>query len=275
MVKTTNPLLISSNTVLNNSYDNYIVDATQQNISITLPVITSDGMNYLFNRIDPSPNSVIISGPNLINGATSGYDLSMGVLAIESYNNVWYIYIYNEGLISGQLFPFSLTAEVLATTGYPAVMSINNTNPPVPIGGLVPAGTGGYFDLTCSPWYVPWDNAVVTRLSYVIGAASVTPLTKTFPMFLRLNLIKISSSTQTLIATGDLPSGNSGATAGSPTGFINTADNLGAASELRSDLDVYIPITRGLYGIEFGYVNATNYIGSIKGFYGAINIVRI
>ena len=62
MVYNSNITEITTSTTLDIGFDVYIVDATSGNITVTLPSITADGLQYKIKRIDNNSNRVTITG---------------------------------------------------------------------------------------------------------------------------------------------------------------------------------------------------------------------
>lgn len=105
MVQTANLANITSDTTLSVLNDFYLVNAVGGNLTITLPPITTNGVDYRLNRIDTSLNSVTVSatGANMIiqnlgvtgttgDGLTGNYSLWPQINAeFTSCNNNWYI----------------------------------------------------------------------------------------------------------------------------------------------------------------------------------------
>lgn len=85
---------INSNTELEEGYDVYLIDATLGNLTITLPVISSDGEDFSMSRVDSTVNSVTVEGTSQnINGFAS-VDLPIQQsLKVVSYLDNWYSYL--------------------------------------------------------------------------------------------------------------------------------------------------------------------------------------
>ena len=94
MVGLSNIAYISSDATVSDFNNVYLVDATKGSSTITLPLITCDGMNYEFTREDTTSNIVTIAAttPNTIyqNTLVSGTVLLMTSIIIQSYQNNWY-----------------------------------------------------------------------------------------------------------------------------------------------------------------------------------------
>jgi hypothetical protein len=94
MVNLTNVVYISSDTTVTDFNNVYLVDATKGSLTITLPLIVCDGMNYNFTREDTTSNAVTIvaEDPNTIyqNTLVSGAVLLMTSIIMQSYQDNWY-----------------------------------------------------------------------------------------------------------------------------------------------------------------------------------------
>lgn len=87
--------LITANTTLSTKNDVYLVNASGGSITITLPNITCDGIQYKIKRTDStSANTVTIqgnSGAQTIDGATSVSILPLTIYEVVSYSSLWYV----------------------------------------------------------------------------------------------------------------------------------------------------------------------------------------
>lgn len=96
MVQLNNITLISNNTTLSSTNNVYIVDATNNDVTATLPLIICDGINFVISRIDSSNKTVSITtqGGSIINylGATASAIslLTQTYMQIVSYRGDWY-----------------------------------------------------------------------------------------------------------------------------------------------------------------------------------------
>ena len=73
-------------------FDTYIVDATNGNVTLTLPNITTDGIYFSFNRVDSSGHTVTVEGNSsqqTIDGNATKSFASGEKDAMVSINNVW------------------------------------------------------------------------------------------------------------------------------------------------------------------------------------------
>lgn len=100
MVQSTNVSYITSDTTLSDLFDFYIVEATGASINITLPTITSDGMNFQLSREDTTNNIVTISTSDtdiihLSNGSTGSSTTLVADASFQSYQGAWYIMFNN------------------------------------------------------------------------------------------------------------------------------------------------------------------------------------
>lgn len=117
MVHSTNISAISSDTTLSNVYDTYLVDASAGNILITLPLITSDGINYFIIRTDNvATNTVTMqtSGGQTLNGSTSIYPNAS--MHYQSYNNAWYSPTLYGTSSGGTVIPYASGTPTSVTT---------------------------------------------------------------------------------------------------------------------------------------------------------------
>lgn len=86
------PTSIQSDVTIDLGYNMFLVNATSNNITITFPAITGDGINLLFNRTDTTTHTVTLNttGSNTIYGSTS---IKSGeVIRYVSYGTTWYSY---------------------------------------------------------------------------------------------------------------------------------------------------------------------------------------
>lgn len=96
MVQLNNIQYLNSSGDLTTFYDFYIIDASNSSLSLNLPLITADGMNFVVVRNDTiASNTVTINSPNLIyvNGNTGSSSIVMeplSSLTLEAYNFNWY-----------------------------------------------------------------------------------------------------------------------------------------------------------------------------------------
>jgi hypothetical protein len=95
MVYSTNITSITSNTTLSTLDDVYLVNATSGPITITLPNITTDGMQYKLKRIDTVTSNIVtvqgFSGGQTLDGLTSVKLYTLTNFEVQSFNTVWYI----------------------------------------------------------------------------------------------------------------------------------------------------------------------------------------
>lgn len=93
--------LIDSSTELSDGANTYAVDASEDNIDLTLPSISGDGMNFKLIRWDTSENVVTLvrTSPDLIYlnsgvlGVTSYVIPPLTVLEVQSLNGDWHVTI--------------------------------------------------------------------------------------------------------------------------------------------------------------------------------------
>lgn len=83
--------LATSNTTLDFGYNAYLVDATSNNITLTMPQQTGDGPNFLISRIDNSVNTVTIDGNGAtINGSSTVTLGGQSNVLLVLYSDDWY-----------------------------------------------------------------------------------------------------------------------------------------------------------------------------------------
>lgn len=104
MVQTAYINSTSSNTTMSQNYDTYIINASSGNITMTLPNITADGIQFLLRREDTSANTVTIigTGGQLIT-TPSGTFTSINVsyasdACMHSISGGWYTTGYTKGI---------------------------------------------------------------------------------------------------------------------------------------------------------------------------------
>jgi len=86
-------ILITSNSTLDDQYGVYVIDATSQNLTLTLTDITSyDGTYLIVKRIDSSANTVTIQGTSsqTINGSSTLVLTPNSRQSLVSLGNAWY-----------------------------------------------------------------------------------------------------------------------------------------------------------------------------------------
>jgi hypothetical protein len=88
---------ITENITLNLSYNAFFVDATGDNITITIPTNPGDGTNFMITRMDSSANTVTINTYDavLINGSSSVSLNSHQNVLLGSFNGNWYTVVGN------------------------------------------------------------------------------------------------------------------------------------------------------------------------------------
>lgn len=141
MVKLSDIDIITTNTVLSTSQDTYLVDASSNNITITLPLITTEGIYYKIIRIDISTNIVIIQGsvPNLITENTSLSSASINLfiqksIELQSNSNTWYITSNNTLVNFGSEYQYVQSPNVFQTTSTTFQPTITLNTPIIPAG---------------------------------------------------------------------------------------------------------------------------------------------
>ena len=78
---------------MDNTYDTFLIDASNGDITFTLSNIANNGENYMIKRIDNTGNIVTIQGfdsSQTILGQTSITLNPFNIVNILSYNSIWY-----------------------------------------------------------------------------------------------------------------------------------------------------------------------------------------
>jgi hypothetical protein len=146
MVFNTDITTITASGTLSISEQTYLVDASGGDITITLPNITANGMQYKLVRIDneilspPTPVTTTVTvqgfnGSQTINGETNVGILVGKVLDVQSYNDVWYL-----GNTDVNAVGSSLPYNTIFTTQSNKYLSVNKDNPPTVVGSFYNAG---------------------------------------------------------------------------------------------------------------------------------------
>lgn len=107
MVWTSDILRITSSITLSTIQDVYVVDASGGNITLTLPNITTNGMQYKLKRVDSTrANTVTVqgfSGAQTIDGQVSITLSIVSSIEVQSINSVW-VSLFKEGLVKNLLY---------------------------------------------------------------------------------------------------------------------------------------------------------------------------
>lgn len=156
MVQSVCITLIDSNTILTSGFDQYLINAgtgntgVTGNFTITLPAITTDGMNYELIRIDSNVvrgvtiqgtgSNVIVQNLNAT-GTTqvtgSVYLTSQSTLRFISYDDKWYT-VQNSPLTPPMLIPLNSGASIAGGTVYLRYGSTTTSSSEAGAGILVP-----------------------------------------------------------------------------------------------------------------------------------------
>jgi hypothetical protein len=85
----------SPNEIVIPGYDIYFINTSNNSVNLTLPVITGDGMHFLFRNIDKNINSntttITPGSGNTIEGQSS-YQLATGTFAgFVAFGTNWYL----------------------------------------------------------------------------------------------------------------------------------------------------------------------------------------
>lgn len=126
-------------------------------------------------------------------------------------------------------------------------------------------GNAGYFSSKISPWFIPWDHAVLTELKLVISACSVKGANVESPTTIRLTIVKIEADSAIDLISLDVPI--------TPPTNVGVYSALSAAAPVSGALTgMKLPLTYGMYGIYFQNMETDSAIGSIRGLFGSVKI---
>lgn len=85
--------MVNSSGNIDPGYEAYLIDASSNNITLTMLNITSDGFYFMFKRVDNSLNTVTIQGYSIsqtIDG-NSAITLNSGdKINLVAFNSVWW-----------------------------------------------------------------------------------------------------------------------------------------------------------------------------------------
>jgi hypothetical protein len=130
--------LVNTNTTNDTGYNTYLIDASSNNVTYTLPLIFSDNVAYLVSRVDTTVNTntatVNCTSPNTFQGGSTSYVLSQQQSqTFISDGNIWY---YTATVSStgptGRTGPTGAASSVTGPTGFTG-----------PIGQTGPTGIPG------------------------------------------------------------------------------------------------------------------------------------
>lgn len=134
---------VSNDTLLNSSNDTYLIDASNNDINIILPNITTNGITFILKRIDTSLNIVQIIPNNntqLINNLTS-LELSINnSIYISSFNSEWQI--IDNLQTSGPIATFSWNPETNSPKEQQSLTYESNNNMKI-----ITKNISGYFTI--------------------------------------------------------------------------------------------------------------------------------
>lgn len=134
MVKLDNISYITTDTNLTFLDNIYLIDASSNNIIITLPNIVCDGSNFLLLRVDSTNNIVQVNGPNPINGGPLVLSKNQ-TCKLYSVNYEWYIEYAN--------------IKITGPTGSTGYTGSNGVSGPMgPTGNIGPQGNTGLIGST-------------------------------------------------------------------------------------------------------------------------------
>src|SRR5437660_1174529 len=87
---------ITENTTIDLGYNAFFVDATGDNITITIPTNPGDGTNFMISRTDATANTVTIQATGCdINGSSSVSLNAHQNTLLGSFNGNWYTVVGN------------------------------------------------------------------------------------------------------------------------------------------------------------------------------------
>lgn len=86
---------ITSSASIDENFENYLIDATSGNITLTLPDIYTEGIDFTFKREDSTGNTVTLqpySVSNTIEGTTSLLLAVSECVRLVSYDTNWNVF---------------------------------------------------------------------------------------------------------------------------------------------------------------------------------------
>jgi hypothetical protein len=193
MVHTSNITLLNANTTLDLENDVYVFDASSGNITITLPLITCDGIQYKIKRLDNTPTNTITlqgTGGQLLDGGLTFILKPLTCCEVNSYNSEWYI-ISNSEIITG------------IKTYYNGYRNINTS---ITLGGsvdgtIIPFATTRISNSEVNNWIIGGGGTTFTipsqgiySISYTIYVNNASTAGRTISLCLTLNSTTPSTS---------------------------------------------------------------------------------
>ena len=118
---------INTDTLMNLGFDTYLVNASSNSITLTLPTIISNGIQFIIRRIDINlSNTVTITGQSgeLIDSNTLILLKPNNNIRINSFNNAWYTVVGNS---KGSEIDIAFNQITGTQTSRPYVLISNST----------------------------------------------------------------------------------------------------------------------------------------------------
>lgn len=160
MVFTSNIIPITASATLSLKYDVYLVSAASGSVTITLPNIVSDGIQYKIKRTDGvTANTVTVQGTGgqLIDGVATYTLIPLTIFEVQSYNNAWYI-VANSSVTRSE-FKTLFTAAFIQNNGTPNVTF---------------AGTSAS-QIVCSFYYPGSAIEPIAKVIFILGSSGGNP----------------------------------------------------------------------------------------------------
>jgi hypothetical protein len=160
MVYNTNITLITTNTTLSTKDDVYIVNASGGSLTITLPLITANGMQYKIKRSDTTPTStvtIIGTSGQTIDGAVSILLATTTNIELQSLNSVWFVVGYSVANLAESK---SLFTSAFVQNNGSAFITFSGTGTPA---------------LVCSFYYPGSIIAAIFKVTAVLAINGGTP----------------------------------------------------------------------------------------------------
>lgn len=219
MVRSSDVMYIVTSTTLSLSSDTYIINANNGPLTITLPLILADGMNYRLIRVDTSahlvtiqsinPNQIISSvgngvvGSNLIGTVTLNKNSSMGT---ESYHNNWYI--IGNSIPSRTIFSTLLSQSAkVPYIGYSGTSRVSIGTFPY-LGSITETITNILFTVAPNTTSLTSGTVDLRNNSIIIASGTYSYSKTTALAIISLNTMANLPTTLTLLDFGVITNGN-------------------------------------------------------------------
>ena len=190
MVFTSNINLITTSTTLSTKDDVYLVNATGGSITIILPNITCDGMQYKLKRIDVNTaNTVTVqgfAGAQTIDGNTSIILIPFGICEVQSYSSVWYI-VSDSSAGSGGVPIF--TSAFVQNNGRPYITFAGTNN-----------------QLICSFYYGGSNSKPINAIVYTVSKGGASNPTGSIGIYTQAGATIAQITIPTIGTSGDIAS---------------------------------------------------------------------